>query len=105
MESASIALASAASCAMVFLLARSTARFTVVYRRNNLAAVLALVLFAIAVLTFGWWGVVAFVAGTLIGAWEWAASIRRANENFARSRAAVPVLARSRRTRADIVAH
>ena len=86
MNNASVALLSSASFAvLVFVLAHSTVLFTVVYRRNNLAAGLALVLFAAAVFLSGWWGVIAFLAGTLAGGWQWAASISRANDMDARS--------------------
>ena len=82
MENAIVAL-TLAGLAMVFLLARTTVHFTVVYRRNNLAAGLAFVLFGVAVYLLGWWGFIAFIAGTLTGAWQWVASIKRANEHIA----------------------
>jgi hypothetical protein len=58
-------------------------QFTVVYRRNNLAAGLALALFGVALYLLGWWGFIAFIAGTLTGAWQWVASISRANKRAA----------------------
>jgi hypothetical protein len=91
-----------AGLAMVFLFARMTVHSTVVYRRNNLAAGLAFILFSGAVYLMGWWGFFAFTAGTLMGAWQWAASIHRANEYVARKQR--PAF-QSRRSRSVISAH
>jgi uncharacterized membrane protein YoaT (DUF817 family) len=96
MDDAILALTPAASVVVVFLLARMIVHFTVVYRRNNLAAGLAFVLFGLAVYLLGWWGFIAFSAGTLIGAWQWAASIDRANEHVARPSRSALVRPRSR---------
>jgi len=56
------------------------------YRRNNLAAGLALVLFVCAVCVWGWLGLAAFTAGSLIGAWQRVRHINRANDCVLRSR-------------------
>jgi Mn2+/Fe2+ NRAMP family transporter len=103
METATQAWIAAAGLAVLFVVARLTVRFTVVYRRNNLAAGLAFALFAVSAYLWGWLGFAVFTVGTLAGAWHWVASIRRANEHMARERPAV--LVRSRRRRASLSAH
>ena len=77
---------SAVGLLVLFVLARHTVRFTLVYRRNNLAAGLTLVLFGTGVYLWGWLGFAAFTMGTLFGAWQWVASIAQANEGVTKRR-------------------
>ena len=63
----------------LFLLARGTVPFTVVYRRHNLAACAAVALFCAGAYLWGWSGLGAFIAGTLSGGWRWLGQIRRTN--------------------------
>jgi hypothetical protein len=83
-----------AGLVVLFVWARLSVRFTIVYRRNNPAAGVAFVLFAVCVYLWGWLGFVAFTIGTLTGAWHWIVSIRRANEHL--TRAPPPALLRPR---------
>ena len=101
MDNAIVAI-TPAGLAMVFLFARMTVHSTVVYRRNNLAAGLAFMLFGVAVYLMGWWGFIAFIAGTLTGAWQWAASIDRANEYVTRKQRSA---FQSRGSRSVVSAH
>ena len=96
META-LALSPVAGAAVVFVLAFGTVRFAIVYHRNNLASGLAAVVFGTALYFFGWWALIAFTAGALSAAWQWAASIARANERMVARRRTV--LTRSRGTR------
>ena len=105
MEHTTVALTPLIGSILVFLLSHTIVHFTVVYRRNNLAAVLASVLFGAAIVFLGWWGFIAFTAGTVFGAWQWVASIERANSHVA-ARLQRRVLIRSRsRSRSAISAH
>jgi hypothetical protein len=72
--------------AALLLLARYIVPFAVVYRRNNLAPVVALLLFASGLHIWDWLGVVAFTLGTLLGALQWTTAISRANESLMRHR-------------------
>jgi TctA family transporter len=65
---------------MFFLLSKFMAHYTVVYRRNNLAVAVGVIVSALAFFMLGWLGLLAYVAGTMVGAWQWVAKIRRANE-------------------------
>ena len=97
MEYTSVAVTPLIGSILVFLLSHMTVRFTLVYRRNNLAAGLAVVLFGASILFLGWWGFMAFASGTLIGAWRWVASIERANlQVAARTQPCVLIRSRSR---------
>jgi len=64
---------------VLFALAMLNTRYAVVYRRNNLAAVGAVAMATMGIYMWGWLGLAAFVAGTVLGAAEWVGEIRRAN--------------------------
>lgn len=74
----------------VFGLATLSVRYTVVYRRNNLASGVALLLFVSSVNLCGWLGFAAFTIGTLLGASKWAACISRANDGLTRAHSTRP---------------
>ena len=70
---------------LLFGLGKLIARFVVVYRRNNLAAGCAALVSTAGCILWGWSGLAAFIAGTLLGAWIWVHQIRRANANVSRA--------------------
>lgn len=82
MATATHAWIEAGGLAALFLLARFTAPFAVVYQRHSLAPVVAVLLFAIGLHIWDWLGVVAFTTGTLLGALQWTTAIGRANETL-----------------------
>jgi len=67
---------------VLFALANCNARYAVVYRRNKVATVAAVILAATGFFLWGWTGLLAFAAGTAIGAGQWAREIRLANESI-----------------------
>jgi hypothetical protein len=68
--------------ASVFVGARLLARYAVFYRRNNLSVIIALSLSGVAIYMWGWLGLWAFIAGTVIGAWAWISDIEAANQQL-----------------------
>jgi hypothetical protein len=74
--------------AVLFGLAMLSVRFALVYRRNNLASGLALLLFVTGFYLWGWLGFASFTLGTLLYGWQWVASIERANEQQKHARVA-----------------
>jgi hypothetical protein len=64
----------------LFLVSKFMAHYTVVYRRNNLAVAVGVVVSTLSFILLGWFGLLAYVAGAAVGAWQWVARIRRANE-------------------------
>ena len=72
-----------AALLVLFFLAALTARFTLEYRRNNLAAAFAFLLFGGGIYVYGWLGFAVFIAGTLVSAWQRVQAISGANEHIA----------------------
>ena len=98
MDYATSVLTPIAAMAVVFLLAQFVVGFTLVYRRNNLAAGASLALFAGSLYLWGWLGFAGFTIGTLVGAWRWVASIRRANAELERKPVPVSISDERRNT-------
>jgi hypothetical protein len=71
-----------AGLVLLFLVAKFMARYTVVYRRNNVGIVVALALSAFAFYAWGWIGLLSFVLGNLVGAWTWISEVKSANARF-----------------------
>jgi hypothetical protein len=67
------------SLALLFVVARFVARQTVVYRRNSWGVVLSLFLSGIAIVGWGWVGLLVFITGTVSGAWSWIRDVESAN--------------------------
>jgi TctA family transporter len=72
----------AAGLLVLFVLSRFMARYTVIYRRNNLAVAVGVLVSVLAFYLVGWWGLLAYAAGAMVGAWQWVAHVRRANERL-----------------------
>jgi hypothetical protein len=64
----------------------ATTRLTVVYHRNNPAVCAAMVLAFAAWLLWTWLGLLTFIVGTVVGAWQWIRKIRTANECLTHTR-------------------
>lgn len=70
------------SVAALFLLSQLVAHRTIVYRRNNEGAFFSLALAGGGFYAFGYLGLLAFIGGTVVGAWSWVSRIKAANERL-----------------------
>jgi hypothetical protein len=87
-----------ASLALLFSVARFVARQTVVYRRNGWGVVLSFFLSGVAIVGWGWIGLVVFITGTLSGAWSWIREVESANQYIRRALTPERLRSRGRRS-------
>jgi hypothetical protein len=74
---------------VLFFLSMRMAQYSVVYRRNNLAVAFGVIVSGLGFFVLGWLGLLAYVAGAMVGGWQWVANIRRANEQVSPACAAI----------------